>query len=172
MSPPHPFSRPIRLNQIGAGVTRSLDADEGERRALAKWLDLVAVDAFSAELSLAPSVVGWTLKGRVRAEVTQSCGLTLAPLPATIDETFSIGLMEAGETVEGEVEVSLDDDAPDLIENGQIDLGHHAVEQLGLALDPFPRAPDAEFVAPEESAEISPFAVLKGLKTGGAASET
>jgi hypothetical protein len=172
MSPQHPFSRPIRLNQIGAGVTREFEADEGERRALAKWLDLVAIDLFSADLSLSPSMLGWTLKGRVRAQVTQSCGLTLVPLPATIDQTFSVSLVEAAEAVDGEVEVSLDDDAPDLIENGQIDLGYHAVEQLGLALDPFPRAPGAEFVPPEESAEISPFAVLKGLKTGGDTSET
>jgi hypothetical protein len=41
------------------------------------------------------------------------------------------------------------------------------VEQLSLALDPFPRAAGAEFTPPEESAEISPFAVLKALKRDG-----
>ncbi|MDP2117169.1 MAG: DUF177 domain-containing protein, partial [Brevundimonas sp.] len=50
------------------------------------------------------------------------------------------------------------------IENGQIDLGQYAVEQLALRLDPFPRKPGAEFVQPPEPVEISPFAVLKRLK--------
>ena len=50
------------------------------------------------------------------------------------------------------------------IEDGKIDLGQYAVEQLALALDPFPRKPGATFVQPEEPAEISPFAALKALK--------
>jgi glycosyltransferase involved in cell wall biosynthesis len=60
--------------------------------------------------------------------------------------------------------ITLDDESPDLIENGQIDLGQYAVEQLALRLDPFPRKPGAEFVQPPEPAEISPFAVLKQLR--------
>ena len=51
-----------------------------------------------------------------------------------------------------------------VIEDGKIDLGQYAVEQLALSLDPFPRKPGAEFVQPEEPAEISPFAALKALK--------
>lgn len=172
MSPRHPFSHPVRLNQVGIGVTRTLEPNEAERKAIARWLDLQAVDAFSTKLTLAPAEVGWLLTGRVKAEVTQRCGLTLAPLPATVDEAFALRLVEADATEAGEVEVSLDDEGADVIEDGQVDLGHHAVEQLSLALDPFPRAPGAEFVQPEESAEVSPFAVLKGLKTGGDASET
>ena len=172
MNPQHPFSRPVRLHQVGVGVTRVLEADEAERKAIARWLDLQAVDAFSTELTLAPAEFGWLLKGRVKAEVIQRCGLTQTPLPATVDEAFTVRLVEADEAGGGEVEVSLEDDGADVIEGGQIDLGHHAVEQLSLALDPFPRAPGAEFVQPEESAEISPFAVLKGLRTGGDASET
>ena len=50
------------------------------------------------------------------------------------------------------------------IEDGKIDLGQYAVEQLVLSLDPFPRKPGAQFVQPEEPAEISPFAALKALK--------
>ncbi|MCT6647115.1 DUF177 domain-containing protein, partial [Enterococcus faecalis] len=63
-----------------------------------------------------------------------------------------------------EIEVTLDEDDVDPIEDGKIDLGQYAVEQLALSLDPFPRKPGAEFVQPEEPAEISPFAALKALK--------
>lgn len=167
-----PFSRPVRLNQVGVGVTRSFELDEAERRAVAKWLDLPSVDRLLAEVTLAPAHVGWLLTGRVAAEVVQSCGLTLQPLPAAIDQRFSVRLVEQGEVDGGEIEVTLDDDGADVIENGQIDLGQHVVEQLSLALDPFPRAPGAEFVQPEETAEISPFAVLKSLANRDGSSET
>lgn len=167
MSDAPPLSEPIRLNQIGAGLTRRIEPDEAQRRAVARWLDLQSLDAFVAEMTVAPAAVGWSLTGRITAEAVQSCGLTLAPVPARIDQRFRIGLVEAGDGEVSEVEVSPDDDAPDLIEDGRIDLGHHAVEQLSLALDPFPRAPGAEFTPPEESAEISPFAVLKALKRDG-----
>ena len=61
----------------------------------------------------------------------------------------------------------MDEDAPDVIEDGRIDLGQYAVEQLALSLDPFPRKPDAEFVQPEEPGELSPFAVLKTVRDRG-----
>jgi uncharacterized metal-binding protein YceD (DUF177 family) len=59
----------------------------------------------------------------------------------------------------------MEDETPDIVEDGQIDLGQYVVEQLALRLDPFPRKPGAEFVQPPEPAEISPFAVLKSLRS-------
>ena len=169
MTDAHPFSRPIRLNQIGQGVARTLEPDAPERAAIARWLDLEALDEMSVEVTLAPAHEDgvWALTGRVRARVVQACGLTLQSLPALVDQTFKVRLAEASDAIEGEIEVTLEDDAPDLIENGQVDLGHHAVEQLSLALDPFPRAPGAEFQPPEPEAEISPFAALRALKVRG-----
>ncbi|WP_269513479.1 YceD family protein [Brevundimonas subvibrioides] len=161
-----PFSEVVRLNEIGTGLTRHLVPDEAARARIVKALDLATLSSFDAELSVAPSRGGWTLSGRVTAVAEQVCGITLEPLPVRIDERFSIDLVEAHaqEPDEVEVEVSLDDDAPDVIEDERIDLGQYAVEQFALALDPFPRKPGAEFVQPEEPAEISPFAVLKAFK--------
>jgi uncharacterized metal-binding protein YceD (DUF177 family) len=158
-----PFSEPIRLNQIGKGLERRLAPDAQTRARIAKALDLQSLDRFEAELALTPAGDGWRLSGRVTADVVQTCGLTLEPLPAAIDQTFTIRLAELEES-EAEVEITLDDDAPDPVEDGKIDLGQYAVEQLALALDPFPRKPDAAFVQPEEPAEISPFAVLKAFR--------
>lgn len=165
MSADLPFSDPVRLHQIGQGVSRTLEPDEATRRRIARSLDLASLDAFTAEMDLKPTDAGWRLKGRVRAEAVQTCGLTLEPLPVTIDHRFSITLAEAVEEDSDEIVIDLDDDeAPDLIEDGRIDLGQYAVEQLALSLDPFPRKPGAEFVQPPEPTEISPFAVLKSLK--------
>lgn len=162
--PDLPFSEPVRLHQIGGGVRRRLEPDASARARIARALDLASLDAFVAEMELAPSAAGWRLSGRVRASLTQTCGITLEPLPVEIDAPFALTLAEAAEKVSDEIVITLDDDLPDLIEEGRIDLGQYAVEQLALRLDPFPRKPGAEFVQPPEPAEISPFAVLKQLR--------
>lgn len=161
-----PFSEVVRINEIGAGLTRHLVPDDAARARIVKALDLATLASLEADVSILPSRTGWTLSGQVTAVAEQVCGITLEPLPVQIDERFSIDLIEASvrEPDEVEVEVSLDDDAPDVIEDGRIDLGQYAVEQFSLALDPFPRKPGAEFVQPDEPAEISPFAVLKAFK--------
>ena len=162
--PALPYSEPVRLHQLGAGVKRTLEPDAAARARIVKALDLASLDAFSVEMELRPSPGGWRLSGRVRASLAQTCGITLEPLPLEIDSPFVLTLAEAVEEDSDEIIITLDDESPDLIENGQIDLGQYAVEQLALRLDPFPRKPGAEFVQPPEPAEISPFAVLKQLR--------
>ena len=162
--PDLPYSEPVRLHQVGGGVKRTLEPDAAARARIVKALDLASLDAFTAEVELAPTDAGWRLSGRVRASLAQTCGITLEPLPLEIDAPFVLSLAEAVEEDPDEIVITLDDESPDLIENGQIDLGQYAVEQLALRLEPFPRKPGAEFVQPPEPAEISPFAVLKQLR--------
>ncbi len=162
--PDLPYSEPVRLHQLGSGVKRTLEPDAPTRARIVRALDLASLDAFTAEMELVPSPVGWRLSGRIRASLAQTCGITLEPLPVEIDAPFGLTLAESMEEDSEEIIITLDDESPDLIENGQIDLGQYAVEQLALRLDPFPRKPGAEFVQPPEPAEISPFAVLKQLR--------
>ena len=162
--PDLPYSEPVRLHQLGSGVKRTLAPDASTRARIGKALDLASLDAFTAEMELVPSAGGWRLSGRIRASLAQTCGITLEPLPVEIDTPFALTLAESVEEDSEEIIITLDDESPDLIENGQIDLGQYAVEQLALRLDSFPRKPGAEFVQPPEPAEISPFAVLKQLR--------
>jgi uncharacterized metal-binding protein YceD (DUF177 family) len=107
------------------------------------------------------------VSGRLRADLAQTCGITLEPLPALVDTSFSVRCVEESdaETLPEELEVTLeDDDPPDVLEDGVIDLGAYVVEHLTLDLDPFPRKPGAEFVPPEQAPEPSPFAALAALK--------
>jgi len=159
-----PYSEPVRLHQVGAGVTRTLKPDAAARARIARTLDLASLDSFVAEMSLAPSPGGWRLTGRVQASLAQTCGITLEPLPVEIDAPFSIALAETPDEDSDEIVITLDDESPDPIEGGQVDLGQYAVEQLALRLDPFPRKAGAEFVQPPEPVEISPFAVLKQIR--------
>ena len=165
--PPLPYSEPLRLHQIGAGVQRRLTPDADAIKRIVRALDLQALDAFDVDINLVPTVSGWRLEGRVVADAVQTCGLTLEPLPVHIDRKFSVQMVEATEREddeEGEIDLELDDDSPDQIEDGRLDLGQYAVEQLALSLDPFPRKPGAVFEQPKEPGEVSPFAVLKGLQ--------
>lgn len=162
--PELPFSDPVRLHQAGGGVKRRLEPDAAARARIARALDLAALDSFVADMELKPVNEGWRLSGRVIASAVQTCGLTLEPLPVEIDAPFSITLSEAVESDSDEIIITIDDESPDLIEDGRIDLGQYAVEQLALRLDPFPRKAGAEFVQPEEPAETSPFAVLQALR--------
>lgn len=165
--PPLPYSEPLRLHQIGAGVQRRLTPDAEAMKRVARALDLQALEAFEVDINLVPTVSGWRLDGRVTADAVQTCGLTLEPLPVHVDRKFSVQMVEATEREddeEGEIDLELDDDSPDQIEGGSLDLGQYAVEQLALSLDPFPRKPGAVFEQPREPGEISPFAVLKSLQ--------
>lgn len=168
--PALPYSDPVRLHQIGAGLSRRLEPDAEARQRIARALNLKSLDRFEADLEVTATVSGWRLTGRVVADAVQSCVLTLEPLPVHIDERFEINLVEALDTPpseEGEIDLELDDNSPDVVENGQIDLGQYAVEQLALHLDPYPRKEGAVFEQPPEPGEISPFGVLRTLKPDG-----
>jgi uncharacterized metal-binding protein YceD (DUF177 family) len=167
MSVTLPYSETVRVNQIGSGLNRRLEPDADMRKRIARALDLQGLEDFVVDVEVKPTPLTseWTLKGRVTAHAVQTCGLTLEPLPVDVDRRFSIQLVETKPQETDEIEVTMDEDDADVIEDGKIDLGHYAVEQLVLSLDPFPRKLGAEFVQPEEPAEISPFAALKALKS-------
>jgi len=168
------YSEPLRLHHIGAGVQRRLTPDTEALKRIARVLDLQSLEAFEVDINLVPTVSGWRLEGRVVADAVQTCGLTLEPLPVHVDRKFSVQMVEATEREQdedSEIDLELDDDSPDQIEGGSLDLGQYAVEQLVLSLDPFPRKPGAVFEQPKEPGEISPFAVLKGLQPRDGSSE-
>lgn len=172
--PPLPYSEPLRLHHIGAGVQRRLTPDADAIKRIVRALDLQALDMFEVDINLVPTVSGWRLDGRVVADAVQTCGLTLEPLPVHVDRKFSVQMVEATEREpeeDGEIDLELDDDSADQIEGGSLDLGQYAVEQLSLSLDPFPRKPGAVFEQPKEPGEISPFAVLKGLQSRDSSGE-
>lgn len=162
-----PWSDRLRLDQIGPGVSRRLQADDAARERVRDALELDSLDRLEAEVTVKPSGAGWRLEGRVTADLAQTCGVTLEPLPVSLDERFAVDLVEATEDNPVPAVVDADPDAPDgpdYIEDGAVDLAGYVVEHLALSLDPWPRKPGVEFEAPQGPAEPSPFAVLAQLK--------
>jgi hypothetical protein len=149
------------------GLSVVLEADERQRDALAAEHDLLSVENYRAELVVAPwKRNGVKVSGRVEADITQACIVTLDPVAAHIDEPVeALFLPEQSklgrEGFEGSGEIILDADGPDSPETfsgDTIDVGALAEQFFGLAIDPYPRKPGASLdVAGEDQPEESEF---------------
>ncbi len=154
MTPTEPFSRPVRVDGLPKeGQTLTIEASPAEREALAALYGLPAIGRLSATLSLRRSGRGGVrVAGAVHGELTQVCVLTLEPFPAILDEEIDVRFAprsgdEAGRRPSREPETFsiADQDEPDPIIDGKIDLGALAAEFFALGLDPYPRKPGASF---------------------------
>src|SRR5689334_20371983 len=172
---PDPWRVPIAVAQIPeTGLHRDLEADQTIRNAVADVGDLREVLSVQASFDVTPMSGGrFQVAGHVRARVGQTCVVTLEEIENDIDEPIDlifappeqIPQMAAlvDEAAESDEETP---DPPEPIENGMIDLGRVATDALYLAVDPYPRKPDAVFEPVLEAAdpEDHPFAALKALK--------
>lgn len=132
------ISRPVAVNRLPE--TYLVEATEAELVALAARLKILAVLALSCRFTL-EAVGGAVLAGGVLAgRVVQSCVVSLEPVEQEVAETFSVRFVPEGEETGDD-----DPDSPDELpyRGSRIDLGEATVEQLALALDPYPRLPGA-----------------------------
>jgi uncharacterized metal-binding protein YceD (DUF177 family) len=170
------FSRPVRVDTL-ASAPRSLSigANEEERAELSKRFGLVAIDRLSAEASLKRSGEEVTASGTLTASVIQSCVASGVPVPAEVEEPFSIVFRPHPQGVSEEEEIELSEGELDVVfyDGAAVDLGDAVAETLSLSLDPYPRAPEAEAVlkeagvkSEEEVAPASPLAGLRDLLEG------
>ena len=176
MSTKPEFSRPVRSDTLSSSPRElGIGADEAERTALAKRFDLVAIDRLSAQASISRDGEEIIAEGTLSAAVTQSCVASGVPVPAEVDETFRLVFRPHPGNVREEDEIELSEGELDVIfyEGSAIDLGEAVAETLSLALDPYPRSPEAEKAlrsagvkSEEEAAPAGPLAGLKDLLAG------
>lgn len=166
-----PWREVVRFGEVSRGpVRRRLEADAPTRARIARLLGLVAIDSLTADLEVRPWLDGAEIHGRFAAGITQTCSVTADPFDEEAEGEFMVRVLPPGSPnapaeVVDEIELDPDaDDPPDVLEGEDIDLGGYVVEHLSLELDPFPRKPGAEFIAPKDDADLSPFAVLRLLK--------
>jgi uncharacterized metal-binding protein YceD (DUF177 family) len=160
---PPEFHRPLSLDRIGpSGHVADVVASSAECAALAVRLLLPAVLRLSCRFRLHAHPAGRVAAaGQLKACVVRTCVITLDDFEVEIDEPFSVGFVP-----EGTESDDPDPESEDMIpySGGTIDLGEAAVEQLALALDPYPRKPGAELPEVVSDAEDSPFARLAALR--------
>ncbi len=157
------FHRPVSLDRIGPqGLTLAVEATPAECAALAIRMKLPAVQAVSCVFHLMREGRDTVLaRGHLRAGITQTCVVSLEDFEAPLEETFQVRFVPSGEESD-DIDPEADDEIP--FEGNLIDLGEAAAEQLGLALDPYPRMPGATLGEAEAEAEPHPFAALSGLR--------
>lgn len=174
------FSRPIIADKIASsGIEETIEADEAERRALAGRMELIAIDRLRASVRLR-RIRGEMIRvvGRLEADVVQTCVVTLDPVSNHVSEEFSAlyapDHLIPREDPDAEALFSLDDDEdfPEPMPGGRIDIGELVAQHLSLGLDPYPRVPGVSFQGPEEEEEPveepparpNPFEALARLK--------
>jgi uncharacterized metal-binding protein YceD (DUF177 family) len=161
-----PWRVPVAVQDVPeAGRRFELAADEGTRAAIAKMAGINGVSRLEAVFDVTRHKLGGLrIHGNVSATVRQDCVVTLEPIENEIEEEVDLVFAPDAAADSSEVEVS-DDDAPEPLIGGSVDLGVIATEFLILAIDPYPRKPGVVFERPGP-AEVSanPFAALAALK--------
>lgn len=171
------FSRVLAVEGLTPDKVRkeTVEANAKECAALAKRFDLRDLSNFRADIRIRRVEGGDVvrLEGKLSADVVQTCVVSLQDVHAHIEGEFDTFLAEenkhAAKKFGDEAEFGIDDDdsAPEVIQNGQLDLGEIAAQYLAVELDPYPRAPGVSLAAQLAEAGIevknNPFAVLKNL---------
>jgi uncharacterized metal-binding protein YceD (DUF177 family) len=165
------LSRPLPVDKISAGgVEETIVADDKERRRLAARFVLLELKGLEARLTVTPTRGGdmFAVKGRMEADVVQQCVVTLEPLPSKIDQAIDV-LYVGQELLRdqlGKPHLDVEEEETEAIVNGVIDLGELVAQNLGIALDPYPRKPGLAYVEAEYGDAIvaNPFAKLAELK--------
>ncbi|WP_067732335.1 YceD family protein [Novosphingobium naphthalenivorans] len=166
------FSRLLDVRQV-EGKAAHLEANEAERKALAKRFALVRVDSLSADLELHRSDERTVeARGRLKAHFVQPCAVSGEDLPVSVDEPLFFRFVPEMTGYQPDEEIELTADDCDEIEytGSHFDLGEAVAQSLGLAIDPYLTGPEAD--AARKAAGIGtpedqgPFAALKGLKLG------
>jgi uncharacterized metal-binding protein YceD (DUF177 family) len=165
------FSYFVPHDAIGRTGPIALTADAGQRAAIAARLGLESLDRFAVDAVLDPLAGGALLRGTVTADVVQPCAATALPVAASMTEAFAlryVASLDLPGDIDAEVELGGEDLDVLILDGGGVDVGEAAVQTLALALDPFPRHPDATHILKERGVltedQAGPFAALAALK--------
>lgn len=174
--PERPWSVPVSLHDIPeSGRHFGIVADEATRNTIAQAAGLRALPRLEASFEVTRRGSGGLhLAGRVSATVGQDCVVTLDPIDNDVEEVIELVFNpgDAAPVSEDSRKRVLEVTAEDVPEveplvNDMIDLGAIATEFLLLGIDPYPRKPEAVFVAPASKEEAQhPFAALASLRKG------
>jgi uncharacterized metal-binding protein YceD (DUF177 family) len=183
VTPTNEFSRRLAIDPwADHAVSVEVSADPAERQALAARFGLLAVGSLRGRgrLERGSEPGELVLRGWLEAEVVQACVVSLEPVPARLRERVERRYRSIAASGSGSKRLQphgieeLEDDEPEVepVVGGVIDVGEAFAEELGLALDPYPRAAgaalDAGALTPyvsvgSEHGASTPFAALPQL---------
>lgn len=175
------FERPYALDALrDRPVHHKIAAEPAERAALAKRFGLLTLDKLEAKLTLRRVRAGRAVRveGKIAATLKQACVVSLQPVAQTVAEEFAVlfvppeDLKPVPVDENGEIDVAAlaaEEELEEALPDGPIDLGELVAQEFAVAIDPYPRAENAEFQpqwgepapAAVPEGKIRPFADLK-----------
>ena len=169
------FSRRIEADKITLNPwTDRFEATEKECEDLSRRFGIESLKNLKAEVTLRRIAENKMIlaEGKFDADVVQNCIVTLDPVRSHISAEFSSTYTENNLHFLPGAEIAVspeDEESPEPIENGIIDMGEMVAQQLSLELDPYPRSPKAKKMEEVESIDesgktLSPFAILAKLR--------
>lgn len=168
------FSYPIVVDELTRTEKKyHLKATNKDLAYLTEVLQVPAVKDFEAEILLKnnPKEHILNVSGKVRAELELESVVSLEHFTKVYESEFSL-VYDTQMTYKEQRALLEDDnaaDVPDIVENGKIDLGQIAIEQVALVMEDYPRQDGEvfEFISEfdEETTKAqNPFSVLAKLK--------
>lgn len=158
----HEYTYVVSLDAIARdGRTFHLATDDGARMKIAARVGVVALHNLDADLTIRASSKRLTIHGRMRAQLTRICVASLEEMDEHIDDDID-AQFRRGEDATDTCENNLDDG---IHEGNELDLGEFLVQQLALAMAPYPRKDGAINLVEQYGAttETSPFHELAKL---------
>ncbi|MCS6761774.1 MAG: DUF177 domain-containing protein [Candidatus Devosia symbiotica] len=163
----------VRIDSLPAsGRSIKVAPDAAACAELAKILNVDAIEAMGAELTVTPLRGGIRALGYLTARIVQPSVMSFEPVTQLINEVIDrVFLPQSADhalTPGSEVFVDLEaDDFPDQIDGSEVDLIVLLIETIALAIEPYPRLPgeSLESLSLNTDGEVSgPFAALTKLK--------
>jgi uncharacterized metal-binding protein YceD (DUF177 family) len=157
------LSRPISLSRIGpGGLTVLVQATPEECGVVAARMGIPAIRSLECRfrMSFRGDQGSIYAEGRLHAQVTRECVVSAEDFETAVEDEFAICFVPSGH--ERDDTDLPDPDLPDEVpyDGDTIDLGEATAEQLGLALDPYPRIEGATLPDLDDEGHVSPFAIL------------
>jgi hypothetical protein len=172
MSTP-PLSWSIDTNALSGSSSFSYEATAEELAALERYLEVENVSGFSAAVRVTPLAQGrYRAAGRFVSALVQASVVNLEMVKSRIEEEFSAEYWppESIESAEDDT-LTMQEEQPEAIIDGRLQIGALLCELLALTIDPYPRNEDdtLEWTSPESENKLGPFASLQQLrpKKGG-----
>lgn len=165
------FSYPLKIDELGQGEQKyNLQANKAQLQTLAEILQVPSVKSFSAKMKLVFQKKKGILEvtGKVKAELSLISVISLEPFDKKYETDFKVvydTTAKYEDIYQDDEDINLD--LPDIVMDGQIDLGDIAIEQLALVLEDHPRIEGETFESViEDNSPVrhNPFAILEKLK--------
>lgn len=167
------FSYPLHIADLNQQEQHyHLVADSEQCKDLTQILQVEDVKSFVADIYLKLHIKEHRLDiwGTVKAELELESVISMEKFVKTYEAPFEY-FYDTAATYKDirKLEAGINDEVPDIIENGQINLADVAIEQLALVLEDYPRRDDEKFVFESEfdaetTRQSNPFMILAKLK--------